>query len=130
MERKLLRSIPLFADLNRKDLKLLARHADEVHVESGFELTKEGRNAYEFFVILDGTATVHEDGDKVRTMGPNEFFGEIGLLGDHRRTATVTAARPMRLLVMFGPEFSGIADQMPEVHDEVRRVLAERLNRA
>lgn len=127
MDAKSLKSIPLFADLDRKDLKLLARHADEVSVESGFELTKEGRNAYEFFVILEGTATVSADGDEVSTMGPGEFFGEIGLLGNHKRTATVIAATAMRLLVMFGPEFSGVADQMPEVHDEVRRVLAERL---
>jgi len=124
---KVLKSIPLFADLGRKNLKLLARHADEVRVEVGFELTKEGRNAYEFFVILEGTATVHEGGDEVRTMGPYEFFGEIGLLGDHKRTAKVIAATPMRLMVMFGPEFSGVADQMPEVHDEVRRILADRL---
>ena len=81
-------------------------------------------------VIVEGDATVHEDGDKLRKMGPNEFFGEFGLRGDNKRTATVTSATPMRLLVMFGPEFSGIADQMPEVHDEVRRVLAERLSRA
>ena len=127
MDEKSLKSVPLFADLDRKDLKLLARHADEVGVEPGFELTKEGSLAYEFFVILEGTATVYDGADEIATVGPNEFFGEMGLLGDHKRTATVVAATPMRLLVMFGPEFTGVADQMPEVHDEVRRVLTERL---
>ena len=130
MNVKSLKSIPLFADLNRKDLKLLAAHADEVRVEPGFELTNEGRLAYEFFVILEGNATVYGGGDEVGTVGPGEFFGEMGLLGDHKRTATVVATTPMHLLVMFGPEFTVVADKMPEVHDEVRRVLAERLGGA
>ena len=68
-------------------------------------LGREGETAYEFFVIEEGTASVEVDGRHVADLGPDEWFGEIGLLAAERRTATVTAKTPMRLAVIFGPSF-------------------------
>ncbi len=71
----------------------------------GVNLTGEGTSGYSFFILSDGTARVTVDGVEVNTLGPGHFFGELALLGDGVRTATVTTTSPSRLLVLFGTEF-------------------------
>ena len=95
MEASRLAEIPLFAQLSSKDRERLAGHADEVDIAEGSTIIEEGRLANEFFVIREGTADVFVDGDLVRTLGPGDMMGEIGVLETHKRTATVVATSPV-----------------------------------
>ena len=122
-----LAEIPLFASLSKRDREQIARAADEVEVEAGKKLAEQGRFAYEFMAIEEGTADVLKDGEKLRELGPGDFFGEIGVLESERRTATVTAATPMRVAVLFAPSFRQIEATMPEVAREVRAAIRDRL---
>jgi len=122
-----LKSIPLFSHLSRKELALVARHADEATAEPGQVLAREGEVAREFFVINEGTATVTKDGAVINHLGPGDFFGEIGLLETPRRVATVTADKAMRLIVMFGPEFTLVDSEIEEIDRVIRKAITERM---
>jgi len=125
-----LRQIDLFSNLSKRELNQLAQWTDEVDVVEGTVFAREGDNAYEFFVIEDGSARVEVDGSHVTDLGPGEWFGEIGLLEGGRRTATVTAATPMRLAVVFGPNFRQLARSMPKVATTIEAEIRQRLARA
>ena len=131
MDAKQLASMPLFADLDKRERKRVAERADEVDVPAGKKLASQGDLAYEFFVIEDGTARVeHAGADGTSTLGPGDFFGEIGLLeDDHRRTATVVAETPMRLMVLTGADFRVLNRELPEVGEKVGSAMRERLGR-
>jgi CRP-like cAMP-binding protein len=122
-----LAEIPLFASLSRHDREQIARAADEVEVDAGKHLAEQGRFAYEFMAIEEGTADVIKDGEKLRELGPGDFFGEIGLLESERRTATVVATSPMRLIVIFGPQLRSMEREMPELSAQLRQTIRERL---
>jgi CRP/FNR family transcriptional regulator, cyclic AMP receptor protein len=124
-----LKSIPLFADLTQREREAVARLADEVEVPAGKQLATTGEFAYEFFVIKDGTAEVTKDGERIAELGPNDFFGEIGLLETERRTANVEAKTPMELIVIFGPNFRRLERELPEIAAKVRKAIRERLKR-
>jgi CRP-like cAMP-binding protein len=126
-----LRSIPLFASLDKGELELVARWTDEVDVPAGAKLTKQDGFAHEFAIIEEGSAEVLKDGGKIADLGPGDFFGEIGLFDESaRRTATVVATTPMRLVVMFGRDFRQMEREIPSLADRIRTVMEERLARA
>lgn len=127
MEASSLKSIPLFSNLNRRERALVAQHADEVDVPAGEVLAREGEVAREFFVIEEGTATVTQGGKTVNHLGPGDFFGEIGLLETPRRIATVTSDTPMRLIVMFGPEFTAVESEIKEIDQCIRKAITQRM---
>ena len=89
------------------------------------KLTGEGASGYSFYVLRDGAATVSIDGSEVRTLAPGDFFGELALLGDGRRTATVTTAAPSRVLVLFGTEFRQLQQEYPEIAARIESGLRE-----
>jgi CRP/FNR family transcriptional regulator, cyclic AMP receptor protein len=124
-----LKSIPLFAGLSDRERADVARFADEVEVSAGKTLAEEGEFAYEFFVIEQGTAEVTKDGRVLATLGPDDFFGEIGLVEAERRTATVVATSPMELIVIFGPNFRRLERELPELAAQIRTAIRERLER-
>jgi CRP/FNR family cyclic AMP-dependent transcriptional regulator len=124
-----LESIPLFESLSPAERAQVALYADEVDAPAGRTLAEEGEFAYEFFVILDGTAEVQKDGEVIAELGPNDFFGEIGILEAERRTATVVAKTPMRLVLMFGPHFRRFERELPELAERVRAAIRDRLQR-
>jgi CRP-like cAMP-binding protein len=126
MDAARLKHIPLFSDLSRRERKQLARWTDEVDVPAGSTLAAEGDFAHEFFVIEEGTAEVTQGGEHLRDLGPGDFFGEIGLLEEHRRTATVRATSPMKLVVMFQREFRSMSAQVPEVAEKLEQAITER----
>jgi CRP/FNR family transcriptional regulator, cyclic AMP receptor protein len=129
MEPQELKAVPLFASLSKDQLQFVAQQADEIDVPAGARLATEGRFAYEFFVIEDGSAEVVRDGNAIATLGPGDFFGEIGLLETERRTASVVAASPMRLIVLTGSALRSIERQMPAVAQRIRQAIAQRLDR-
>jgi CRP-like cAMP-binding protein len=126
MDAAQLKSIPLFAILSERQLADVASHADEVEVEAGRTLMDEGAFGYEFFAVEDGTAEVTRDGAHVAELGPGDIFGEIALLEAPRRTATVRATTPMRLVVMHRRDFRALADRSPAVADRLREIIRER----
>jgi voltage-gated potassium channel len=130
MDASRLRGLDLFAGLSQRELEEVAQLTDEVDVEAGRVLGREGSIAYEFFVIEDGVASVEIDGQHVVDLGPGQWFGEIGLLAAERRTATVTARTPMRLAVVFGPNFRDLTRRLPQLGETIRAEIEERLARA
>jgi CRP/FNR family transcriptional regulator, cyclic AMP receptor protein len=129
MDPKRLKDISLFKRLSRKDLTHLGQWTDEVDVPEGKRLAEQGTFAYEFLVIEDGTADVIQDGERIRSLGPGDFFGEIGLLESERRTATVVATSPMRLIVMTGRDFSAMRSEMPHIAKQIQEEIEVRLAR-
>jgi CRP/FNR family transcriptional regulator, cyclic AMP receptor protein len=120
-------SIPLFASVPKRRRWHVARLADEVAVPAGRELTRQGGHAQEFFVVVSGTADVFRDEERVGTLDPGDFFGEVGLLGGRReRTATVVATAPMRLLVLARHQFRELLFAAPSVAAPIRRAAAQR----
>jgi CRP/FNR family cyclic AMP-dependent transcriptional regulator len=122
-----LKSAPLFDGLSRKELTHLARVSEDLEVEPGKVLCKEGDIGHEFFVIVDGKIKVTRKGRPVATRGGGDFVGEIALLEDVRRTATVTAETPVRLFVLTQNDFRHLLDENPGVERKVLRALARRL---
>jgi CRP-like cAMP-binding protein len=122
-----LKNLPLFSSLSERDLRELARYTDEVDVEAGRNLIDQGRFAYEFFVIENGSAEVTRDGEHVADLGPGDFFGELALLATDRRTATVTARTDMQLVVMHRQAFLQVEQSLPTVASQLREAVAARM---
>jgi CRP/FNR family transcriptional regulator, cyclic AMP receptor protein len=118
---------PLFSELSKKELTQLARMSDDLEVEAGHVLCREGRRGREFFVIVQGEVEVTRKGKPVKRSGGDEFFGEIALLEDIPRTATVTAKTPVRLFVLSSRDFRRLVQSSPSVESKVLRSLARRL---
>jgi CRP/FNR family cyclic AMP-dependent transcriptional regulator len=122
-----LKGAPLFEGLSRKELARLARVSEDVEVEPGTVLCKEGEIGHEFFVIVDGKVKITRKGRRVSVRGGGDFVGEIALIEDVPRTATVTAETPVRLFVLTRKDFRHLLDEQPNVERKVMRVLARRL---
>jgi CRP-like cAMP-binding protein len=119
---------PLFAALSRQELGELAKATEDLEVDEGKVLTREGDLGREFFVIVDGDVSVTQDGNEIRRLGPGDFFGEIALIYDNaRRTATVTAASPLRFFVLTRQSFRSLLEHQPEIEEKVMAALEERL---
>ena len=119
---------PLFAALSRQELGELAKVTEDLEVEEGKTLTREGDLGREFFVIVDGEVSVTQDGNEIRRLGPGDFFGEIALIYDNaRRTATVTAASPLRFFVLTRQSFRSLLEHQTEIEEKVMAALEERL---
>lgn len=115
------KNVPLFAGLSRRELSALASAADEVELPEGRTLAREGRGGAEFVVLANGIADVEQGGERVNTLGPGDFFGEIALVTGGPRTATVTTRTPARLLVLSRPAFRSLLRTSPRIK---RRILA------
>jgi CRP/FNR family cyclic AMP-dependent transcriptional regulator len=124
---KLIESAPLFQRVSRRDLSMIAKLADELDLAEGKELTVEGQPGRKFFVLLEGTADMKRNGRKVNTMNAGDFFGEIALITEHPRTATVTAKTPVRVLVIRARDFRELMRRTPSMQEKVLQALADRL---
>jgi CRP/FNR family cyclic AMP-dependent transcriptional regulator len=123
----LLRSIPLFCDCSRSELREIALVADEIAVPSGTALTREGETGMELVVIVDGEASVTRRGRKINTVGSGDFVGEIALVSDTPRTATVRTTTPTEALVLTRRDFRTLMKRMPSIQLKVLDALARRL---
>jgi CRP-like cAMP-binding protein len=121
-----LKDVPFFGMLSKKDLELVSQQAEELDVPEGKVLIRQGEIGHEFFVVESGTAEVTIDGQHVRDTEPGDFFGEMALLDEERRTATVTAKTPMTLIVMTRSSFRAMDQTMPSVHKTVHDAIAAR----
>ena len=121
--------VPLFAGLSRKELDFLASQTDEVRIESGRTLIREGESSDAFYLILEGEADVEQDGRERPRLGPGSFFGEISMLDRGPATATIVTRTPCRLIVMSHAQFRDAIKANDRVLLQVLRVAAERLRR-
>lgn len=124
-----LKAVPLFQRLGQRELERLGQLTDEVEVGLGDILARQGATGHEFFIVMDGHVTVLE-GDKPKAhLGQGDFFGEIALLEERPRTATVRADGITRLLVLAHREFHALMDEFPEIRRAVLAALADRVRR-
>jgi CRP-like cAMP-binding protein len=119
--------VPLFARCSKRELETIASLADEVDLPAGKVLTAEGDRGREFFVLLEGSAGVRSDGRELASLGEGDFFGEIALVTDKARTATVTATTQMRALVITDRAFRELLRNSPEIQGKVLEAVADRL---
>ena len=126
MDASQLKSIPLFADVPDEELGQIATFAQEVTVNEGRELVREGDFSYEFMAIEEGEAEVTREGRHLADLGPGDFFGEMGLLEKTLRNATVTAKTPMRVVTLTGWDLKRMERHLPEAIERVRETLEAR----
>ena len=124
---ELIKRVPLFSHCSSKELGLVAQIADEIDLPPGKTLMREGERGREFFVLVDGSAEVRRRNRKVNTLGGGDFFGEIALVSQRPRTATVTTTSPVRALVVTEQSFRSLLDRAPEVQRKVLQALADRV---
>ena len=122
-----LRKAPLFEGLSKKDLGQLARVSEDMEIPAGTTLTKEGEIGHEFFVIVDGETEVKRKGKNLGTRGAGDFIGEIALLEEVPRTATVKAKTDLRVFVLTSKDFHHLLEESPNVERKVLRTLAKRV---
>jgi CRP/FNR family transcriptional regulator, cyclic AMP receptor protein len=116
---ELIKRAPLFADCSKGELEQIAHIADEIDLPEGKALTRQGERGREFFVLLEGEADVTQDGQSINQLGTGDFFGEIALVEDRPRTATVTATSPVRALVITDRAFRQLLGEQPEIREKV-----------
>ncbi|HEU4450694.1 MAG TPA: cyclic nucleotide-binding domain-containing protein [Gaiellaceae bacterium] len=122
---------PLFQNLSRQDLVELAKMTEDMEVEEGKVLARQGDIGQEFFVIVEGEVDVTKDGTDLRRLGAGDFFGEIALVWESpRRTATVTAATPLRFFVLTRQAFRSLVDRHGDIEQKVLEALEDRVSSA
>jgi CRP-like cAMP-binding protein len=119
--------VPLFRGLSKKQLRLVSSLATRLDEPAGAVLTKEGRSGHEFVIVLDGEIEVRKGDRVVATRGPGSYVGEIALLDNRPRTATVVAKTPVVIEVIGRREFRGLLAETPELADEIMATMAQRL---
>lgn len=127
MDANRLKSLPLFESVSDEELESIAPFVSEVSVSEGKHLADEGDYAYTFMAIEEGTAEVRRGDERVAELGPGDFFGEVGLLDTERRTATVVATSPMRLITLDRWDLRRMEKTIPSAVERIRTAAAERL---
>jgi CRP/FNR family cyclic AMP-dependent transcriptional regulator len=122
-----LSSIWLFSTCSAKDLRTVHRALEEVSVPPGRVLCEEGTIGREFFLIVDGEASVRRNGLPVATLGPGQYFGELALLDRRPRSASVVSETNMLLLVLGQRQFNGVLDAVPPLARKMLAAMATRL---
>jgi CRP/FNR family cyclic AMP-dependent transcriptional regulator len=120
-------AIPLFARLAANEIAIVAETAGEIELETGATLTGEGDFGHALFAVEEGTADVIRGGEKIGSVGPGDVIGEIATLHSGRRTASVVATSPMRLVTFLARDVWRIENELPEVGAALRTSIAGRL---
>ncbi|MGH3109296.1 MAG: cyclic nucleotide-binding domain-containing protein [Gaiellaceae bacterium] len=123
----LLKRVPLFAGCSKKELEALAVVADEIDLRKDATLTREGQPGREFFVLIEGDVEVTQGGEEIARLAAGDWFGEIALLTKASRTATVTAASPVRVLVVTDRAFRQVLETTPSIAVKMLERVGERL---
>ncbi len=122
-----LSTIWLFSTCSTRDLRTIRKATEEVTVPAGRVLCEEGTIGREFFLIVDGHATVSRNGQIMATLGPGQYFCELALLDRRPRSATVVSDSEMLLLVLGQRQFNGILDAVPALSHKLLAAMATRL---
>jgi CRP-like cAMP-binding protein len=123
----LISSVPMFCRLGRREREQIAQLVDEIEVPAGKVLMRQGEHGAEMFVVVSGNFKIERDGLTIAERGPGAALGEIALLSEGPRTATITATEPSRLLVVAHREFHSLMDDHPSVRLQVLEGLATKI---
>jgi CRP/FNR family cyclic AMP-dependent transcriptional regulator len=123
---ELIASVPLFADCSKKELAAIAAIADEADLREGTVLVTEGDRGREAFVLIEGSARVTRRGRKVADLGPGDVVGEMALVSDVPRNATVAAGSDVRVLVVTDRAFRQLMRDVPSLATSVLQTVARR----
>ncbi len=127
---ELLQRVPLFEHFEKGDLARLARSFKERTFDAGTTVAGEGKTGAGFFVIESGEATVSVRGDERRSLGPGDYFGEIALIDDGARSATVTAVSDLRCYGLTSWEFRPLVESNASIAWKLLETMAQRLRAA
>jgi CRP/FNR family cyclic AMP-dependent transcriptional regulator len=127
---ELLGNVPLFSACSKRDLRRIAALVDEIEVPEGKVLIRQGEPGWECFVIAEGKAKATIRGVGSISLGPGDVVGEMSLLDQGPRSATVTAGTDMHLLVLGSRSFSTLIDDVPVVARRIMATLAARVREA
>jgi voltage-gated potassium channel len=122
-------ALPLFDSLTEPEQAEVAAWFEVREVDAGVKLVGEGATGHSFFLLSEGEVTVTAGGDAIATLEAGDYFGEVALLGELRRTATVTTTKPSRLLVLFGTDFTRLRTRYPAIAAELEAMMERRLGR-
>jgi CRP-like cAMP-binding protein len=122
--------VPLFVGLTKKQLRLISQLATELEEPAGTVLIQQGNVGHDFIVVVQGEIEVSQDGRVVGEYGPGSYVGEIALLEQRPRNATVIAKTRIKLEVINQREFAGLLEEMPDLARQIRAVAADRLANA
>lgn len=125
-----LRSVELFDGMSEADLRRLEQQMREVKHPSGAEIAVRGREGVGFMVILDGKAEVSTPDGGLRVLGPGDHFGEMALLDQGGRSATVTARTDLRLAAIAEWNFKPFLIEHPEIAYRMLQTMSRRLREA
>lgn len=124
---EMLAKVPLFAGLSKKHLRQVASLATRLDEPADKALTREGQRGMEFIVILDGEVEVRRGDEVIATRGPGDFVGEIALIQDVPRTATVVTRTPVTIEVIGRQEFATLLTDEPEIGSKIKETAEKRL---
>jgi CRP-like cAMP-binding protein len=127
---ELLQRVPLFSDLDERELRTLASTFKERTFPEGEEVASEGRGGAGFFLIDEGRAKVTVRGEERAELGPGDYFGEIALIDEGARTATVTAETDLRCYALTFWEFRPLLESEPSVTWKLLQAVARMLRAA
>jgi CRP-like cAMP-binding protein len=122
-----LAGLPQFATVERGQLEMLAKYAEELDVPAGVELTHEGRHEGSVFIVVSGSIGIERGGRTVDTIGRGGFFGEIAAIDGGPRTATGRALEDTRVVVLSPRQLNDVLDVSPELRTMVMTAMEERL---
>lgn len=122
-----LRAVPLFADLGDDELDVIGGAVTDLQLPAGKVVMREGALAHELIVVVDGNLEVTRDGRHVADIGPGGIAGEMALLTDARRHATVTATTDVRALHIDGRQFMHVLEQAPQIAIKLLPIVAQRV---
>ena len=111
--------VPLFSGLSKSEIKSLKKLMTAVNINSGKTVVREGDVGREFMIIRSGTASVSREGNTFAQLGPGDFFGEMSLLGEGPRSATVTAETDLVLEALNRREFATMLHKNPEIAKKI-----------
>lgn len=127
---ELLERVPLFSGLDNRELSEVASSMKERTFGTGDTVTEEGKGGVGFFVIDEGKAKVSVGGEEIRTLGAGDYFGEIGLIADIDRTATITAETELRCYGMTFWDFRPLVESNASIAWKLLQAMAQRLKEA
>ncbi|HEY3050355.1 MAG TPA: cyclic nucleotide-binding domain-containing protein [Gaiellaceae bacterium] len=127
---ELIRQVPLFSDLDKRELQGLASTMKERNFDPGDTVATEGSTGIGFFIIDEGEATVSVHGEDVNTLKHGDYFGEVALIDDGARTATITAKTPLKCYGITSWEFRPLVEQNAALAWKMLQTMAKRLRDA
>jgi CRP-like cAMP-binding protein len=126
MDASQLKRIPIFQDVPDEDLSVITTFASSEEHPEGAVIVKEGDFANAFMAIEEGSARVLRDGEQIGELGPGDIFGEVGLIENETRSATVEATSRVRLIKIEHWELQRMKKKLPEVYEKISSLAEQR----